>query len=384
MDLVVEHHQAAEPHRGRGRRRLHGGEQVGRTVGPGHGRIAHGARDHDRPRRAHEQVERVGHLVDRVRALRDHDAGTGLQRALDLACQIDRVVEVEVRARHLPEGRGVDAGHVGEAGHGGHEVVRGQLRNHPAATARRHRDRPAERDHRDVGEILHTSYVLPSIDALGVAAGGTAVLARARRRTGGAQPHRARRHVGDHGRRPGRGDRPVRRPLRGAGPQRRRPDLHRPPLRRHPRALRPPPDRHLRRRPRPRPAPRRRRRPPPRRQDLRPGRPRRQPVARRGRRPAAGAVRGAQRADRPRRPRRRRGRDRRGHPGLRRRCPPCRRGRLRRRPHPRRQRLPDQRVLLPHRQPPRRRVGRHARPSATASSSRSPAPCAPPFRPTSR
>jgi len=134
VDLIGEHHHTSEPAQQRAGHRAHGGEDVGRPVRAGHGRVAHGPGHRDRRVAVVEQVEQEGRFLDGVGALDDHGAGrTGRHPLADRPGELGDVADGQGRARHVAEIVHLDIGAgAGQAGHAGEQLLSGQGRDHAA------------------------------------------------------------------------------------------------------------------------------------------------------------------------------------------------------------------------------------------------------------
>ena len=154
VDLVVHDDHAAEPPGAIARRDPDRGQDVRRAVRSSQRRVAHGP-GHDHRRIAgHQQVEQVGGLLDRVRALDHHRAGaaavTCVQGRADRVRQPEHVKERQRGpglVRHVPQPQ-LHA-RVVQSGHRGHQIGRRQGRRHAFARPRLHGDGAAQGEHRD-------------------------------------------------------------------------------------------------------------------------------------------------------------------------------------------------------------------------------------------
>ena len=128
---------------------LHGGQQVGWSVGTGQGGVAHRPGDHHRLSSGVGEVEQVGGLLDGVGALGDHHPVRPVGEPLtDRLGQRGEVIEGQRRARHPPEVLDLNGdGGLGQAGHGGDELFGGQRRYDPAGLVGGHGDRAAQTKH---------------------------------------------------------------------------------------------------------------------------------------------------------------------------------------------------------------------------------------------
>jgi hypothetical protein len=134
VDLVGEHHHAAEIADQRADRRLQGRQDVGRPVGPGHGGVTHRPRHDDRLSARVQQVEQERGFLESVGAL-DHYGADRARRDLlpDGRGQVEDVTDGQGRPGHPPEVVHLDPGaEVGQAGHRVQELLPGQRRDHPA------------------------------------------------------------------------------------------------------------------------------------------------------------------------------------------------------------------------------------------------------------
>ena len=149
MDLVVHDDHAAEPPCAAARRDPDRRQDVRRAVRSRQRRVAHGPGHDHRGIGGHQQVEQVGGLLDRVRALDHHHTGEAIAR-----CGADRVRQAEQVAerqrgtglvRHILDGQ-LHA-RVVQAGDRGQQIGRRQGRCHAFARPRLHGDGAAEGEH---------------------------------------------------------------------------------------------------------------------------------------------------------------------------------------------------------------------------------------------
>jgi hypothetical protein len=152
QDAIVHHDEHAAAARSGGGGDAHRGQQVRRPVPAGIRDGAHRADQHDRLVRQQYEIEQIGRLLDRVRAVRDDQARdvVALEPVRRMACEPPHLLRRHVRARQAREvvdgdrTDRVEAGHLREdvfSAEGGHgRTGRG---------IELHGDRPAGEDERD-------------------------------------------------------------------------------------------------------------------------------------------------------------------------------------------------------------------------------------------
>ena len=150
VHLVVEHDQrTAVPGRLRGCDVQRSG-QVRGTVGAGQRRVAHRAGQDEWRVVRPDRVDEEGRLLQRVRALGEHDAaGTVGDRLAGGIDRVEHVVEGQVGARPGAEVVHLDVETARQRAEAGHQVVTGEPGDDPAVVVAGHRDRAAEREQHD-------------------------------------------------------------------------------------------------------------------------------------------------------------------------------------------------------------------------------------------
>jgi len=84
-------------------RDLNGSQEVRRTLGARERGVAHRARHDDRRVGMHQEIQDKGRPLYGIGTLGDDDATCpGIDVDLDLSRQLDQILEVQLRAGHLP------------------------------------------------------------------------------------------------------------------------------------------------------------------------------------------------------------------------------------------------------------------------------------------
>jgi hypothetical protein len=148
VDLATEHHDGAEA-RGLGcGRHGDGVEEVRGAVRAGRRSRTDGAGQHDGRVGVEHQVAEHRRLLERVRAVGDHDARALARRRGGLARHLQGRVERQVRAGQRPQLARAQPRHFGQPGH---------RRDERVGVQRRHRARPRHGDRAAGGEDQHVT-----------------------------------------------------------------------------------------------------------------------------------------------------------------------------------------------------------------------------------